>query len=105
MSSLYGYNLHPGGRNKKMLQSTKDKLSASLKINSSLIGKKGPDHPNFGTKRSDKDRKAQSERLSGENGPNNKLTKEQVIEIYEYVMIHMSTTIAHKHFEEKYNMK
>lgn len=45
-----GYNLLPGGNNRKCHESTKKKISETLKTTGSFVGKKGPAHPNYGKK-------------------------------------------------------
>lgn len=87
-NSIYpnGYNLKKGGKNSQHHESTKKILSEKLKIVGSLVGKKGKDHPNFGTTISQERKDAQSKILSGENGPNSKLTEKKVIEIYKYYL-------------------
>ena len=79
-----GYNLKSGGKNHLMSKEVREKIKEKLKIVGTFIGKKGKDHPNFGKKLS-KERKQQLSFIkSGENGSNTKLTKEQVIEIYNF---------------------
>lgn len=81
-----GYNLTTGGGNKILSQSTKDKLRAKLKIVGSFVGKKGKDHPNFGTKRSAADNLKQSIARSGDGSSVKKINSKIAREIYlEYV--------------------
>lgn len=77
-----GYNLHPGGRNKIPSQETKDKIRAKLKIVGSFIGKKGKDHPNFGTHQSIERKQRQSLKLSGDNSSNKKINSKIAREIF-----------------------
>jgi len=77
-----GYNILPGGKNRKVHQATKDKISETLKKTSCFIGKSGKDHPNFGTKRSEEDRLKQSQRLSGDNGPGKKINSQIARQIF-----------------------
>lgn len=77
-----GYNLHPGGRNKRQSEETKQKIREKLKIVGSVVGKSGKGHPNFGTKRSAKDRLAQSLRLSGDKSSGKKIDSKIARQIY-----------------------
>jgi len=98
-----GYNLHPGGRNKKPSQATKDKIREKLKIVGSFVGKRGPDHPNFGTKFSEERKMEQSKRLSGDNGPGKKITSIIARQIYlDYLE---NTHIKIIELAEKYGLK
>lgn len=47
----FGYNLTKGGEGESPSYETRKRISETLKRTSSFIGKKGPEHPNFGTKR------------------------------------------------------
>lgn len=77
-----GYNLHPGGRNKTPNDETRKKISDTLKKVGTILSNKGPAHPNYGRVYTEEERRNQSEKLSGENGPIAKLTVELVRQIY-----------------------
>lgn len=84
LNTLYpnGYNLVPGGNNKRLLPITKERIRDKLKVVGSFVGKRGKDHPNFGRKQTEEWKLAQSESKAGSKGPNTKLTEKQVVEIY-----------------------
>jgi group I intron endonuclease len=87
-----GYNLESGGMSHDIHASTRKKISETLKKTSSLIGKSGKDHPAFGKKPSQEQRDTRSKRLSGEGGPNVKLTSEDVVLIYKLGLEGMNTS-------------
>jgi group I intron endonuclease len=62
-----GYNLKTGGVAPSPSQETRDKISKTLKTTSSLIGKKGKDHPSFGRIPTAKQREKVSKANSGDN--------------------------------------
>lgn len=78
-----GYNLIRGGNNHEPTEDVKKRISEKLKTTGFFIGKKGKDHPNFGTKISQERKSAQSKSLSGENGPGCKLTTTEVRSLYQ----------------------
>jgi group I intron endonuclease len=77
-----GYNLLPGGKNRHPTEIVKQKISDTLKITSFFIGKKGADHPNYGRHITEEIKIKQRAKLSGDNGPNKKITSEIAKEIY-----------------------
>ena len=77
-----GYNLTSGGDSQKLHESTKKKISDTLKKTSSLIGSGGPKHYRFGKPCPQYIKDSLIKHLSGENGPRAKLKKEDVINIY-----------------------
>lgn len=77
-----GYNIKDGGGSNKLHQLSKDKIREKLKIVGSFVGKKGKDHPNYGTKLSEKRKKYLSDKFSGDNGANKKINSQIAREIY-----------------------
>jgi len=98
-----GYNILRGGNNRKLGQETKEKIRAKLKIVGSFVGKKGKDHPNYGTTLSN-DRKQQlSEMFSGDNGANKKINSTIAYNIYtEYLN---NENITGRDLAKKYNLR
>lgn len=78
----FGYNILPGGNNRRIHESSKKKISETLKKTSSFIGKKGKDHPNFGRKLTKERKEHLSKIRSGDNGPGKKITSKIAREIY-----------------------
>lgn len=78
-----GYNLVTVGAVKIMSNETKEKIRNKLKTTSFLVGKTGKNHPRFGIPHSEEEKRSKSENYAGGNGPNVKLTKEDVIAIYQ----------------------
>ncbi len=72
-----GYNLLPGGNNRTLLANSRKKISDTLKKTSYFIGKKGPEHPNYGTTQSEKRKKANSLRFSGDGSSVKKMCRPQ----------------------------
>jgi group I intron endonuclease len=87
-----GYNLSSGGGSHLVHQTTKKKISETLKTTSSLIGKCGPKHYLYGKKISDATKDKTRLKISGENGPNTKLTEAEVIFIYNLGLKGLNTT-------------
>jgi len=77
-----GYNLLPGGNNRHPNANTKKKISDKLKIVGSFVGKRGAAHPNFGRKITEEIKIKQRVKLSGNEGPNKRITSEIAREIY-----------------------
>ena len=77
-----GYNILPGGSNRKHSEATKKLISEKLKIVGSFVGKKGSAHPNFGRTLSDEHKKKVSDGNSGEKGGHSRLTTILVQELY-----------------------
>lgn len=77
-----GYNILRGGNNRQCREETKKKISETLKITGSFVGKKGSLHPNYGTHLSEERKQKQSIALSSDNGPNKKITSIIAKQIY-----------------------
>lgn len=77
-----GYNLLPGGENRHLLESTKQKISDTLKITSFFIGKQGPEHPNYGREISQNNKNHLSLIFSGDNSNNRKINSQIARAIY-----------------------
>jgi len=98
-----GYNLLPGGNNRTLLEISKQKISDTLKKTSFFVGKKGEDHPNFGTKQSEERKLENSLRFSGDSGSGKKIDSTIARQIYIDYM--SDITISLKDLVEKYNIK
>lgn len=98
----YGYNLHPGGKNKIPSQETKEKIRAKLKVVGSFVNKKGKDHPNFGKHQSNERKHNQSLKLSGDNSYGKKISSIIAREIY-LDKLNLNTSV--KDLTTKYNLK
>ena len=77
-----GYNLLPGGNNRACHESTKKKISEKLKVVGSFVGKKGSDHPNYGTKLSEERKLKISIQNSGDNCATKKINSTIAREVY-----------------------
>ena len=77
-----GYNLISGGKSKKLSQQTKEKIRKKLKIVGSLVGKFGPDHPNYGSTLSEERKQQLSDKFSGDGGAGRKINSSKAVEIY-----------------------
>lgn len=98
-----GYNILRGGNNRTLSQATKEKIRMKLKIVGSFVGKKGKDHPNFGTTLSEGRKQALSIMKSGDNGPNKKINSTIAYEIYiEYLN---NPNITGRDLAKKYNLR
>lgn len=87
-----GYNLKYGGKNHKLSEETKIKISNTLKRIGTILSNKGVDHPNFGNKLSNERKEYLSKKFSGDNGANKKITAEIAKEIYLKYLNDMSQT-------------
>lgn len=96
----FGYNLNEGGNSHVPCDAVKEKIKEKLKIVSSLVGKKGKDHPSFGRKISQEQKEEQSKILSGENGPNKKINSKIAVAIYQEYLNGESV----KTLKTKYNL-
>lgn len=92
-----GYNLSAGGGSHILHDTTKRKISETLKKTSSLLDKKGPKHYMFGKQVTDSLKQNSSIKLSGEKGPHAKLKAEDAILIYKLGLEGMNTTEIQKH--------
>jgi group I intron endonuclease len=98
-----GYNLLPGGNNRTLLESSKKKISNTLKKTSWFIGRKGADHPNYGTTQSEDRKREQSLRSSGDDSNGKKINSQTARQLYlDYLH---DTTISMKNLVEKYGIK
>jgi group I intron endonuclease len=77
-----GYNILPGGKNRILPASSREKISETLKRTSFFVGKTGPDHPNFGRQISQKEKDNLSIQFSGDNGNNKKINSQTARQIY-----------------------
>lgn len=97
-----GYNLNTGGKNGTPSEETKKKISEKLKIVGSFVGKKGKDHPNFGTTLSQERKDALSKRFSGDNGSGKKITSIIAKDIY---LDYLNNKMSVKELINKYPLK
>jgi len=88
-----GYNLELGGCNNSPTAETRKKISDTLKVTSFFIGKKGVLHPNFGRTVSKKEKENLRKKFS-DDGHTAKLTKLQVISIYQEYLDNDSVTAS-----------
>jgi group I intron endonuclease len=77
-----GYNILPGGNNRILPESSKQKISETLKITSFFVGKKGKEHPNFGREITQQEKDNLSQLFSGDNGNNKKINSQIARAIY-----------------------
>jgi group I intron endonuclease len=98
-----GYNLLPGGDNRTLPESSKKKISDTLKKTSFFVGKTGILHPNFGTKQSEERKQAQSLRQSGDGSAGKKINSQIARQIYfDYINNENTNAIE---LGEKYGLK
>jgi group I intron endonuclease len=77
-----GYNLLPGGNNRRLSEKTKKQIGETLKTTSFFVGKRGKDHPNFGTHISEERKKTQSIRFSGDGSSGKKINSQTARQLY-----------------------
>lgn len=98
-----GYNLLPGGNNRRIAESTKKKISDKLKIVGSFVGKRGAAHPNFGRIVSREEKDNLSKKFSGDGSSGKKINSQIARQIYLDFL--EDQTISIVKLGEKYGLK